>query len=304
MSDLGDVMEVVTVPQVQIGGDALPPANGKGFSGDWKNMSQDLANIAAEISAKQPQVQDTTPIMEPVQPQDKPTDQAIAAPATPETAKVPDKFLKSDGTVDQDRLLRSYVEAEKALKRAQNKPDQAYQPEPTTAVPGSFEAEIETDLQKLGAGKTLAKLFNAARQAGYQDARAEIGSFVERFEDYARTTELRAIGERDPWVFTDQGFNTLKSIREGNPWLNASPEPWKTAYLLAKGQGVISTSPTSQVQTPTPKAVTAPPAPVTAADRTAPQTLKINDPNQLKTYLANLTPDQEKAFWSKFGLRF
>ena len=308
MSD-NEVMEVVTVPQVQMGDVVLPAANDKPVSGEWSDFAQDLANIAAEQSKNQPQVeevkptqvQDTTPKEEPAQPPKIGNDQPTAAPATPEAAKVPDKFLNPDGSVDQDRLLGSYIEAEKALKRAQQKKPEAYVPQPAAPV-NSFEAEIEADLQKLGPGKTLAKLFDAARQAGYADAKSELETFVDRFESQARTAELKAIGAKDPWVFTDQGFSALKSIRESNPWVNQAPDPWKTAYLLFKGQSSISASPTPQVQTPTPKAVTAPPAPATAAVRTQP--IRIDDPEALKRHLAGLTKEQETKFWDKFGLRY
>ena len=305
MAEDSEVMEVVMVPEVQMGDVSRPAPNNSQFSGDWKNLSQDLANIAAEVGQPKQtvvdqQVQDTTPAKEPEQPAQ--SDQPAPAPATPEAAKVPDKFLNPDGSIDQDRLLRSYVEAEKALKRAQQAKPAAYQQPTTPAAPNTFAAEIEADLQKIGPGQTLAKLFEAARQAGYADAKSELETFVDRFETQARTTELKAIGEKDPWVFTDQGFNALKSIREGNPWVNQAPDPWKTAYLLHKGQSSLSTSSAQQVQTPTPKAVTAPPAPATAAVRTQP--VKIDNEKALLAHLGKLSPEQEKEFWSRFKLRF
>lgn len=326
---LGPTMEVVMVPQVQMGGDAISPApapNDGRFSGDWKNFDQDMANIKAEVGASQPKTQEqqaegfpNPPAQEPVQPPEQTNGQPATAPATQEQPKpeVPDKFLKADGTVDQDRLLKSYQDAEKALKRAQQQaragvPQQYPQQRDEQgrfiaqpqAAPDTFEALIEADLQKEGPGKTLAKLFNAAKQAAYNDARADIESFHERIEEQSRALELKAIGEKDPWVFTQQGFEALKSIRESNPWVNSAPEPWRAAYLLSKGQASLggSKSPVTQVQTPTPKAPTAPTAPVGAVGRT--QALRLDTPEQLQKYLKTLNPEQEKKFWGAYGLRF
>lgn len=311
----GTSMTVEVPEEVQIGGGSAEQAQTpslEGFSGNPRDAAKDMALIKAQMMKGQEPAQPVPPaqeqvqapvVPEPVQPVGY---QPPPATATQPTTEVPDKFKRADGTVDMEKLTASYLEAERALKKAQQASSSLKPVGDTPAspdVPESFEAQIEADIKKHGFGTVLTRLFNASKEAAYAQARQDIDVVMAQNEENNRIAELKSIGENDPWVFSEKGIAELMAIRQSNPWINQSPRPMETAYLFAKGREVVrSKSPAPQVQTPTPKGVTAPPAQVVPVGRTSPQ--RLDTPDKLQDYLKKLTPEQERVFWKKQGLKF
>ena len=302
-----------------IGKIEVPPE----FSGKWGDFGKDMAAIAAE----QPQpakageltelvVETPAPPTTPEPTQPKAAEVQPEAAATPEikAQSVPDKFKTPDGQLDQERLLKSYSDAEKELKRLQNAQrtpaqDQLAPAQPATPqvqqVPQTFEAQLEQDVKARGIGPVLAQLFYAARESALQGSMQEIQGLREVHENQIRGEELKAIAARDPWVFTREGLQTLTDIRKTRPWVNGSPEPWKEAYrsfLADRAMG--SNGNGQQVQTPTPKAPTAPPGSVGAANRTVEPVLHLDSQEAILAHVATLPPDKEAEFWKKAGFKW
>jgi len=309
----GVSMQVEVPTEVQMGGGSTEqktPAI-EGFSGRPEDVEKDMALIKAQMSKPQeihapaPIVQD--PVQNPVVPEPVQPDgnQPPPAPATQQVTEVPDKFKRADGTVDMEKLTTSYLEAEKALKKAQQAAPRPIQDQApgSPAVPNSLESQIEADIKQYGFGRVLVNLHNAAKDAAYAQARSDMDVVLAKNEENNRIAELKSIGEKDPWVLSEKGMNELMAIRQSNPWINQSPEPMRNAYLFAKGIEVArSKSPAPQVQTPNPKEPTPPSAAAGSVVRTSPQ--KLDTPQKLQEYLKKLTPEQEQIFWKKQGLRF
>ena len=306
-------MNVVTVPTMAINDPSLSPTPiPDQFSGKWEDMAKDMAAMAGNG--------EVTPIEVITPKQDEPMGQVAPvqtaqAPSTV-TPEVPDKFKAPDCKLDEGKIIKSYLDLEKAWGRAQsakNLPQvpfqqaqqQQVQPQATTE-PQSFEAQVEQDLKTYGAGPVLARLFQSAREAARADLTNELQDVRSLHENEIRTRELQAIAKHDPFVFTEEGFNTLKSIRESRPWINSSPEPWKQAYreYLADKAMNVQLGNGSQVFMPNPKAVTAPVGPVTAANRAPQSTVKLETQADILNYVATLTKDQEAEFWRRSGFKW
>lgn len=277
------------------------------FAKDMELLRQQVAQPVAEVvpEATAQEAETSEPVVEPSQPE-----KLSQADATP---PVPAKFQDKDGNLDVEKVekatlnaeqtLARYLELERNLKRTMTNVSKAkeagpYQP-PTAAEPESFEAQLEADIQKYGAGKTLSKLFHAAQDAAYAKARADIEGVLIESEIAKRERELRDIGKNDPWVLSEQGMNTLAKYRETRPWLNDSPAPWTEAYKAYLGDQQYAQRTSRQVTTPTPKNAKVPPAPIAAAGR--PSTTGTNDPAKFVEMLSKLSPEQEDAYWAKMG---
>lgn len=333
-------MEVVVVPEAHVGDGHAPvavaerPAADGQVTGDWKNFRQDMATIAAQRAqpapqgqgpgegveappAQTPQAQTQPPQQEPAQPGASQAAPAAATPA-PAAPEIPAKFLGPDGKLDEGRIVKSYLEAERALKKAQQErargipqagpaaPGEGAAVPPAAPPAGSFEAQIEADVKMHGLGPVMARLFEAARQSAYDQTMSEIGQFRTSLEDKARSEELSAIGKQDPWVLTPQGFDTLHAVLQSKPWLMQAQQPWTEAYIAHKGEATVRGTQTHtaapQVATPIPKAPAASQAPAGAAARG--QVVRLDTREAIEAHLANLTPEQQTAFWAKYGLRY
>ncbi len=313
------------VPEVNVGDSMVPQA--PPAVGGWEDMGNDIAKIAAEQGIPTPEVDPVgKPPVDPNKPQGFP--QAPSSPAkapeqpvatqAPDNVKPPEKFQGKDGALDQDKLLKSYLELEKGFKRLQQKATPAQSEAPNVAPqvpapqPNTLEAQIAQDMISRGIdanlaraqAPTLAAVLEMAKsqgaELGYQQAQTQLQQLQEAVASEARARELRAIRESDPSIFTEEGMAQLKAIREAYPWINESPEPWKAAYQFHLGERALRNqlgSP-SQVQT-NPKAPTAPPGPVGAVNRNPTPPLDLTNAEQVKKYLSTLTREQEAAFWKK-----
>jgi len=308
-----------------------------GFSGAWKDMQKDMDLLAqksgmevvppvTEIQVQEPTTVPVLPTVVPVvppiiiPPSTEPAvhvNQPTQPPAAVET--VPDKFKAPDGSLDHEKLLKSYKEAEKALKRAQNVPQnvpqQVQQQIPVVATPeeNTFEAQVYQDFVTSGLDQraaaalvpTITKLFAAASDAGYSRALSEVSHLKQAHEDTRMRDELGAIVKIDPSLMTPEGIQTLVEIRQSQPWLNQSPEPWKAAWQVKIANESLKRSANgTQVQTPTPKAITVPSAPVTAATIVAETPVVLNDPEAIRNHLRILTDAQKGEFFKRnLGLK-
>lgn len=326
------------VPEVQLGngssgGNRAP----EGFSGKWSDMASDMANIAKELGVTE---QPAQPVAQPpqavvtlppptaptVSPQEvKPAVQApaAAAPVTP-PADVPEKFRGADGKLDQGKLLNSYLEAEKALKKAQNAkavpveapapvPQPVAQPQPVqTGGLSPLEFQVARDIfagggvseaNAIAQARVQVRLAEAARFAAAQEAQQSVSPFLERASESQRRSELEELAKSHPEVLTPQGHAELVRIREENPWINQSPEPWKAATLLLLGQRGLGQAGTVAIPTPTGAQQTINPLPVTPSQPAA-NPIQLNTPEQVSQYVKTLTPQQEAEFWQKAGMKW
>lgn len=319
-------MSVETPQEVQVGAPIVSEllAPKVEISGKWSDFASDMAKLADE----QGQAEASLPLAQPVpavelqavptqpeQPQAVVTQPEVKPEAKPVEAKVPDKFLRPDGTPDVERLTKSYLAAEKELKRAQNRAPQAPQaPQLSQSAPEAtpettpFAAQLDKDIQQYGAGRVLERLFSAAKDAARSEALQEVHGLREKAEDESRVRELEAIAKRDPFVFSEEGLRVLTAYRQDKPWINASPEPWKEAYrqyLADRQERAMTQTPGQQVSTPNPTKATAPITPVAAAGRvmSAP-TVKLDSKEDILTYVKTLKPEQEAEFWKKSGFKW
>lgn len=333
---MSDMVTAAGIPEVAIGTGTYEsnkaPAE---FSGKWSDMASDMANIAKELGvseqpaqpvAQPPQAVVTQPApTAPVSPQaeTKAAPAAVPAQAAP-APEVPEKFRGADGKLDQGKLLNSYLEAEKALKKAQNAksvpvevapaPQLVQQPQPVqTGGLTPLEFQVARDIYAGGGvseanaiaqARVQIRLAEAARMSAAQEAQQSISPFMERVSDSQRRSELQELAKSHPEVLTPQGHAELVKIREENPWINASPEPWKAATLILLGQkGLNGQAGTVAIPTPTGAQQTVNPLPVTPSQPAA-NPLQLNTPAQIEAYVKTLNPEQEAEFWKKAGMKW
>lgn len=252
----------------------------------------------------------------------QPTPTQVPAAAQPE---VPEKFKTPEGQVDVQKVEKSILHADDALKLYREKETElrkqmqtvhnlqtqvpAQSPQqflnPQAITPEAINQALE---QTKNPGQVLLQLQQMTYQAAYNqalaDARVQVDQVNARLESDARGRELQAIANIDPWVFSNEGMNKLTEIRQQYPWINQSPEPWKEAYdkhLALQAKAKLTGS--VQMPNPTAQTVMAPATPVGAvpqAQKT--QTINIDklaqNPAKLNAYLNSLSPAQQDAFWS------
>lgn len=320
-------MEAQSVPEVPIV-DPLrnPDAVLNNYSGKPADFAADIAKIAQEmgvinpLAPKEP-AQNVEPTPAPVQPETPKQDQPQA---TEQPLEVPKKFQNKDGQLDESKLAKSiqsaeqnlqvqeaalarYRSLESELKRKQQEVKKLQsgvgQTQTNESVqPNSFEAQIEADLQKNGVGRTLAKLYDAARQSAYDQARQDLEGVADEIEWGKRQRGLEAVGKNDPWVLSDDGVNVLAKIVQDDPFLHNHPQKWTKAYEIHLGRKAMQQMAGSQVQTPTPTAPTvkAPASPVGAVNRgqQTPQ-IDLNDPKSVNAFLDKLPAKDQAAWWDR-----
>ncbi len=325
---------VVSAPQDALlgTGSLVGAAPSVTMSNDW---NKDLAAMAAESVKETP----AQPVVG--QPQQAvvtpPATQTPAIPATQAAApaipvivppvEVPEKFRGPDGKLDQEKVLKSYFDAEKALKKAQNAlgaqpaatpaavPAQPGQPQPAQAQQqlSPFELQVAQDLfsqggfteqQAMAQARVMVRLSEAKHRADTAATFAEVNQFREALAQQQQRTELQSLAERNPEVLTPQGYAELVKVREENPWINNAPEPWKAAAHFLLGQKQMYGQ-AGLVNIPTPKGVqqAVPPLPVTPA-QTVQNPIALNTPEQIQAYVSTLSPENEGEFWKKMGLKW
>lgn len=316
------------VPEIHVENkvNPVPPE----ISTDPRDFQKEIQKIAEEKGGKLvdgkfvPNPPDGTQVPEP-QAAPKPEDSTSQpqAGAQPEV-KVPEKFLGKDGQIDQEKLQKStvnaeeaikkYLEKERELRKLQNEvhglekiPPPQPQPQPQAQVPGAItpDAINEALRRTSNPGQVMYELAQLAAEDGYRralsDFRSEIGSIRDRVESDQRTRELKTIADKDPWVFSVEGIQKLSEIRQAKPWLNNAPEPWKEAYLSYLADKQLGQASQVQMPNPAPTTVKAPATPVGGANRVQAQVPNFsdlaNDKARLNAYLDTLTPEQQKSFW-------
>lgn len=296
-----------------------------GLTDDW---NADMAKMS-QAEPAQPESQPQAAVTQPTTPSpvQQPAPQAITPVAAPAVPEIPEKFKAPNGELDKEKLLKSYGEAERELKRLQNARTAPQAPQSqATAQPVAqpqaqstpltqFEAQVAQDLfqeasksgspisegQAIAFARVQVRLYEAASKQSQAATFGEVAQFRETLAEQARRNELDALAKNYPEVLTPQGLKALTDARTENPWLNQSPEPWKAAALFLLGQRSLYQTAPSQVN-PTPQASqnTAPPIPANPGQVFAPA-VQLDTPEQIDAYVKTLTPQQEDEFWKKAG---
>lgn len=347
---MSDMVASAGIPEVVMGtGTYESPSVPATFSGKWEDMASDLAAIAKEIGVpdkpaqpvEQPTQAAVTPKVEPlpavaqqvksaVVPQANAGD-AVATPAAPAdkaaapVVEVPEKFRGADGKLDQEKLLKSYIEAEKALKRTQNAVNQPAVPSvpvnqaapaqaATPANLSEFELQVARDLyngggyteqQAISTARVQVRLMEAARVAASESALGQVSELREAHQEQRRIAELQSLAKSNPEVLTPQGYAELVRVREENPWINNSPEPWKSATLVLLGQKGMLSGQAGTVVIPNPTgAQSGQPLPVTPSQPAQTNSVRLDTPEQIAAYVKTLTPEQEGKFWKLQGYKW
>ena len=335
---MSDMVTSFGVPEVPMGTGTLegqkPPA---AFSGKWSDFNKDMAAIAKEMGAEEP----AQPVAQPPQAATtqtvtaqvvKPQETVKAAPVAPATAQptaqaapveIPEKFRGPDGKVDQEKLVKSYLEVEKALSKARSAksapveapaPQPVAQPQPVQTgglTPLEFQVARDifagggvTEANAIAQARVQIRLAEAARMTAAQEAQLAVAPFMERAAEATRRVELQELAKSHPEVLTPQGHAELVRIREENPWINSSPEPWKTATLILLGQrGLNGQAGMVGIPTPTGAQQTVNPLPVTPSQPAA-NPITLNTPEQIKAHVEGLSKAEEAEFWKKMGLKW
>lgn len=296
------------------------------------NWSKDLAAMSvaeqlappAQLPSGQPEAVVTPPAV--------PVPAAVVpAPAVPAPVEVPDKLKGPDGKLDEGKLLKSFLDAEKELGRRGNEINRlktgsqaapvAQPVQPTTQTPANltpFEIQVANDLIRnaAAAGQEMPQAYAIAQarvMIGLQEAthRANTEATFSRVEELDRklaeseNEKKLSIIKRDyPGVITPQGFEKLLAIRQEKPWINQAENPWQEAVEILLGREPQLRA-HGQVSIPNPMGTqqTAPPLPVVPVQvPSAP--LKLDTPEKVEAYVKTLTPTQEAEFWTRSGLKW
>ncbi len=295
------------------------PAKDLSFKNE--DFAQDMEKLQTAVATPEVKTEETTPAITPTQ------DTTTEPTQKPVSSEVPEKFKTPDGKVDESKVEKSLVNVEEAIAKytakqkelnrlinetkakenAYLRSDVVATPTIDTTTPAktdqSFEQMIESDLQKEGTGKTLSKLFNAAREAALEQLRTEISPLQATIHETQTRNQLEAIGKTDPWVYTATGIDTLTKILNDKPFLTNSDNPYRDAYLFYQGAKLTASRVDSQVSTPTPTAKTSAPTPTAlAANHTSAPVVRLDSKESIDKILQKLTPKEQSEFFAKLGL--
>ena len=296
----------------------------------------DFAAFMASQSAPAAPAVESQPVPEQPQPE------TTKAPATAPVTEVPEKFKNPDGTIAEEKVVKSAAHAEQALAKAlelerklrqQQNTNAALQrgapvpavPTPPAAVPANIpltplEIQVAQDLINESAALGLqldqrAAIAQARVQVRLMEAKhsAEVSmteSLRVKLEEQDRRRELEMIAKDDPWILSPEGIDALSKIREQFPHINSSVAPWSEAYdkhlaLEAKKQRLAGQVPNP---TPTARAAQLPATPVQAAPRVVVKAQPEFDTRgktseQISAYVASLPKAEQDAFYAKRGIR-
>ena len=301
----------------------VDPIRATSVSGDKSlPLAQRLDSLRREML--EPAVTPQAVVQEPVQPVQP------QAPVTPEQTQpqaVPEKFKNPDGTVNVERIEQSTMSAEQALERYRAKevelkrtinsvnnltrlPPMPQPQEPQSQPqeqPGDLASLINADLaaNPQNPGLVLAKWANAIKESVKSEASQDVRELQQEIEQGRRDRELETLAKHDPTVLTQQMIDTLASIRQQKPWLNASPRPWEAAYRDYLADQSLKGRVGSQVQMPSPTRVTAQVAPATTVNRaqvSAPVVPQSMSKDQIDAFLAGKSKADQGAFFKSMGL--
>ncbi len=298
---------------------AVVPATDLSFKNE--DFAEDMAKLQAAVAHPTVKTEETAPAITPTQ------ETAPVTEQKPVTSEVPEKFKTPDGKVDESKVEKSLINVEdaiakytakqkelnrlinetKAKENAYLRSDVVTTPNNAPATPApadqSFEQMIEADLQKDGTGKTLSKLFNAAREAALEQLRSEISPLQATIHETQMRNQVEAIGKTDPWVYTPEGIDTLTKILNDKPFLTNSDNPYRDAYMYYQGARLTASRVDSQVSTPNPTARASAPVPTaTAANPTTAPVVRLDSREDIEKVLRKLTPKEQSDFFVKQGL--
>ena len=326
----------VEVNMSDIGNNQMPASKPSELSFSPENFASDIEKLRAQMAPAPVKTETAAPAAV-AAPQEAPvvtsTPNTPAQPATPaatteqaaKTPEVPEKFKNPDGTLNTEKLEKStvnaqealdkYITLEKELKRKMNQvqaeknlylnPQAAKAEAPVSNAPVNpdFAKQIEVDIAREGVGPVLTKLFTAAQEAAYERAKQDVSSLKEKAAESERRAQVDAIGQRDPWVYTQEGLATLSQVLTEQPYLWEASDPYKAAYMFHKGSLAVNSVPSvASVLTPTPTARPSAPVPTgQAASQTAVSTVKLDSKADIDRHLKSLTPAQQSEFFKRMG---
>lgn len=300
----------ISAPSNGVGPTGLPTADA-GLSLTNDSFAEDMAKLEAQAKAANTATETPTPTT-PEQPVEQ-------APVTQEATKVdvPDKFKTPEGNIDvakvekslmsAEETLAKYLEKEKELKRKMNDTRKAEITAPNMdgiQVSPEFAASFEKDVQTMGLGAAVIRLqtatLKAAEEAAYTRAMKDIEGIKEVAANQTTKQQIAEIAKSDPWVYSENGLNTLTAILNNQPYLWQANDPYKAAYLFHKGSVASQTNP--QVLTPNPLVRPSAPVPTGHAAVTSNNpTVKLDSREAIDTHLKKLTPAQQSEFFKKMG---
>jgi hypothetical protein len=321
---VSDIIATAGTPEVSLGTGTPAAGTPHQVSSSWADMEKDLAAIAKEQAQPAQPASSPAAVTPPAaEATAAPTPAATPAPAAPvaPTPEVPEKFKGPDGKLDEQKVLKSYLELEKGFKRLQNAtpapvPQPAVPAAPVQAGPvtlSPFERQVAQDLineaaavgyampegQAIAQAKVQVKLMEAKHQADRAATFAKVDAFEAELAERKSREQLEALKHDHPWVISPQGFAEVKAIMEEKPWLQQSPTPYADAVDVLLGrkaksgqQGLVN------MPTPTGAQNGAPPLPVTPAP-VAPAPIRLETQAEIMAYVKTLAPEQEAEFWKK-----
>jgi hypothetical protein len=295
-------------------------------------MAQDMAAIEAEMGKPaqpvgQPQAvaTPTVPAIEatpavPANPAPTAPKAEATAPAQPaeQEPAVPEKFRGPDGKLDTAKLLKSYAEAEKGLKRHQNGQVKPAEPQAQPQAPATqgnvnltpFELSIAQDLfngggyteqQAISSARVLARLEETRHKALAETTLRDVNQVKEAIAFDRSQRELNELAKAHSWVLTPKGHDELLQVMNERPYaFENSPTPWADAVVILLGRKAISGQQGQVMPTPTGGQQTAQPLPASPAPVVT-QPVLLNSKEQIEAHLKTLTPQQEDEFWKRNG---
>jgi hypothetical protein len=326
---MSDMIVTSGSTEVQLGTAPAPAEVKHNVSNDWRDMQKDMAAIEKELSQPEQPASSPAPATAP-EPEAKAA--PTPAPVTPPPAavvppaaapvEVPEKFRDPSGKLDTDKLLKSYFEAEKGLKRAQN----AQAPAPVAAAPAAvpaapqgpitlspFERQVAQDLineaaavgyampegQAIAQARVQIRLMEAKHQADKAATFAKVDQFEQALAERTSRDELQALAKDHAWVLTPEGHQQLTAIQAEKPWMfKESPTPWADAVEVLIGRKAKGSQGLVNMPTPTGSQQAVAPLPATPAPA-APAPVTLNTKDEIENYVKTLTPEQERIFWAK-----
>src|SRR5258707_3467019 len=208
-----------------------------------KDTKAELDALEAQVNAAltgQPQpatVYDPSGQPAPAAPAPAPT----LLPPPLEPTPVPPKFANPDGSLNQQKLEKAYVNFQADLQKEREltqlkqqpytpQPQQTqYQQQPQYQQPQWTQQQpIEQQVNEGMRSDPGMTALNLARAAALQ---AQAYSDAQNLE-LNRKLELMELRQQDPSAFTSEGHERLSQTLKENPWLWKSPTPWLNAYKM------------------------------------------------------------------------
>lgn len=283
--------------------------DGVSVSTDFENPSltseeKELLNLSEEELSKRIAQAEAVPpppvpVVEPARvetPEPKqaqpPAEQPPTMAAQPDT-RIPEKFQKPDGTLDEAKLdkslnainakLSDYLAAEKEMSRTrQQNPPQNMEPGAETQQTGFIQRFKEDYAEH--PEETILRLANAIEQGTRMSLMGEI-------EEIKGLLKLKELTESNPDMLNRDTLDGLKQIRAERPHLT-----WEDALDIHKGRTAMKNKGTADTAQPKPQAPILPGGISHSVQPASPSGVTLDKVNDL---LRGKTPQEQEAILDK-----